>query len=196
MEKKKIITISREFGSGGRYIGEQIAKKLGIICYDKDIIIKAAEQSGLAEEFIEKKGEYAPKKHAFSYAFTGRNSSGVSVEDYLYSLQRDIILEYAEKESCVIVGRCADYILKDRTDCINVFIHGNQKEKAERIRKLYDKSESEAIKLMKETDKKRSLNYRYYTDREWGRARNYTLCVNSSELGYETCIDMVVELMK
>ena len=131
--EKKIITISREFGSGGRFIGEEIAKKLGYEFYDKTIIGKIAEETGFSEKFIEEKAEYAPTKNIFSYAFVGRNSSGMSIEDYLNSIQRKIILDAVEKGPCVIVGRCDDYILKDREDCVNVFIHVEMKNKLERI---------------------------------------------------------------
>ena len=191
--EKKIITISREFGSGGRYIGRQIAAKLGIAFYDKDIILKTAEETGLSEEFIEKKGEYSPAKSIFSYAFVGRDSTGISLDDYLYTAQRKVILEIAEKGPCVIVGRCAEYILRERTDCVHVFIHGDQRVKLERICALYQKTEAGALKLMKDTDKKRSINYRYNTDQEWGNAQNYTMTLNSSVLGYEKCARLIME---
>lgn len=191
----KIITVSREFGSGGRYLGEEIAKRLGWTYYDKEIILKTAEKTGLSEKFIEKSGEYAPAKNIFAYAFTGRNRAGSSLEDYMYSVQREIILDLAEQGNCVIVGRCADYILKDRADCMNVFICGNTKEKCERIRNLYQVTEEEAKRLLKETDKKRSLHYGYYTEREWGRAANYTICLNSSDIGYEGCMDILCGLV-
>ncbi|MCI5595251.1 MAG: cytidylate kinase-like family protein [Lachnospiraceae bacterium] len=193
---KKIITISREFGSGGRYIGEQVAKALNIPYYDKKIIAKAAEQSGLSEEFIEKKGEYSPIKSMFAYAFVGRDSTGASLDDYLFSVQRDIILDIAAQGSCVIVGRCADYILKEDPSCINIFIHGNMPEKTARIMSMYEKTEAEAVKLIKETDKKRAFNYKYYTDQKWGIAQNYTLCLNSSQITYEKCIEIIADLAK
>lgn len=131
--KKRIITISREFGSGGRYIGEEISKKLGIEFYDKEIIAKVAEKTGFAKEFIEQKGEYAPLKNIFAYGLVGRDANGKSVDDMLYSVQREIIIEASDKSPCVIVGRNADYLLKDRDDCINVFIYGNMDKKVERI---------------------------------------------------------------
>lgn len=194
--KNQIITISREFGSGGRYIGSQVAECLNIPFYDKHIIEKTAEESGLSKEFIEKKGEYSPAKNIFAYAFVGRDTTGSSIDDYLYSVQRKIIIELAEKGPCVIVGRCADFILKDSFNCLNVFIYGNEKEKLERICRLYDKSESEAKRLLKDVDKKRSINYKYYTDRTWGNIKNYSLTMNSSELGYEACIKTITELVK
>ena len=185
---KRIITNSREFGSGGRYIGEQIAKQLGIAYYDKEIIAEVASKTGLAKEFIEEKGEYSPMKNLFGYGFIGRNLNGQSMEDLLDSMQQSIILEAAEKSPCVIIGRNADYILRDRNDVLNVFITGNEIEKKERICKLYQKTESEAEKLLHDIDKKRSIHYRFYTEQTWGMASNYTVTLNSSELGYEKCI--------
>lgn len=191
---RKIITISREFGSGGRYIGKQLAEKLGISFYDKDIILKTAEETGLSQKFIEQQGEHSPLKNMFAYAFVGRDTTGVSMDDYVFNAQRKIILELAEKEDGVIVGRCADVILKDMEGCVNVFIHGERQEKIERIKKLYEKSEEEAVKLIKEMDKKRAINYKYNTDQEWGRAKNYTMCLNSSALGYDKCVEMIANL--
>ena len=134
---KRIITISREFGSGGRFIGEEVAKKLGIAYYDKNIINEIAEKSGLSPEYIQENAELSPKKGLFAYAFSGRDITGKSVEDMVYEVQRNIILELAEKEPCVIIGRNADYILKDRDDVMNVFIHGDMPEKTQRIMDLY-----------------------------------------------------------
>lgn len=194
--KKRIITISREFGSGGRAIGKGLAEQLGIAFYDKDIIARVAEETGFAKGFIEKKGEYSPEKSLFSYAFVGRDSTGASVDDYLYSVQRRIILDIAEKEACVIVGRCADYILREREDSIHVFIHGNMEEKTQRIQQLYQKTEKEAVKLMREMDKKRAINYQYYTDKKWGSVQNYTMTLNSSVLGFEKCIELIRRAME
>ena len=193
---KRIITISREFGSGGRFIGEEVAKKLGIACYDKNIIGQIAEKSGFSPEYIQEKSELSPKKGLFAYAFTGRDRTGKSVEDMVYEAQRKVILEIAEKESCVIIGRNADFILKDRTDVLNVFIHGDLPEKTERICRLYHVSKAEAKKMMEDIDKLRRSNYNFYTDQKWGMAANYTLCLNSSQLGYELCEKMVMECQK
>lgn len=184
---KRIITISREFGSGGRFIGEEIARKLGIAYYDKEIITQISENSGLSSEIIAEKAELSPKKGFFSYAFIGRDMSGKSLEDIIYQEQRKIILSIAEKESCVIIGRNADFILKDRDDVLNVFIYGNVPQKTERICRLYHIDESAAMKMMQDVDKRRSMNYSFYTEQKWGMASNYTLSLNSSELGYEMC---------
>ena len=193
---KRIITISREFGSGGRFIGEEVAKKLGIAYYDKNIISQIAEKSGLSPEYIQENAELSPKKGLFAYAFSGRDITGKSVEDMVYEAQRNIILELAEKESCVIIGRNADYILKDRDDVLNVFIHGDMPEKIKRITGLYNVEEKEAVKMMADTDKRRRTNYNFYTDQNWGKASNYTLCLNSSQLGYDRCEMIIMECVK
>ena len=193
---KRIITISREFGSGGRFIGEEIAKKLGIAYFDKKIINEIAEKSGLSPEYIQENAELSPKKGLFAYAFAGRDITGKSVEDMVYEAQRKVILDLAEKEPCVIIGRNADYILKDRDDVLNVFIHGNTPEKIQRITRLYNVEEKEAVKMMADTDKRRMTNYNFYTDQRWGKADNYTLCLNSSELGYDRCGKIIMECIK
>ena len=193
---KRIITISREFGSGGRFIGEEVAKKLGIAYYDKNIIGQIAEKSGLSPEYIQENAELSPKKGLFAYAFSGRDITGKSVEDMVYEAQRNIILELAEKEPCVIIGRNADYILKDRDDVLNVFIHGDMPEKIKRITGLYNVEEKKAVKMMADTDKRRRTNYNFYTDQNWGKASNYTLCLNSSQLGYDRCEMIIMECVK
>ena len=193
---KRIITISREFGSGGRFIGEEVAKKLGIAYYDKNIIGQIAEKSGLSPEYIQENAELSPKKGLFAYAFSGRDITGKSVEDMVYEVQRNIILELAEKEPCVIIGRNADYILKDRDDVLNVFIHGDMPEKIQRISHLHNVDEKEAVKMMADTDKRRMTNYNFYTEQKWGKASNYTLCLNSSELGYDRCEKIIMECSK
>lgn len=191
--KKRIITISREFGSGGRFIGEEVAKKLGIAYYDKNLIKQIAQQSGLAPEYIQESAELSPRKGLFAYALAGRDSAGKSMEDLVCEVQRKIILEIAEKEPCVIIGRNADFVLRDRTDVLNVFIHGNLPEKTQRICRIYAVSEQEARKMMADTDKRRMTNYNFYTDQKWGKASNYTLSLNSSELGYERCEKIIME---
>ena len=193
---KRIITISREFGSCGRFIGEEVAKKLGIAYYDKNIISQIAEKSGLSPDYIQESAELSPKKGLFAYALAGRDITGRSVEDMVYETQRKVILELARKEPCVIIGRNADYILKDRDDALNVFIHGDMLEKIQRISQLYRVTEQEAVKMMADTDKRRMTNYNFYTDQKWGKASNYTLCLNSSQLGYDRCEALITECVK
>lgn len=193
---KRIITISREFGSGGRYIGEEVANKLGIKYYDKDIIGQIARKSGFSTEYIQKNSELSPKKGVFAYAFAGRDITGKSVEDMVYEVQRKVILEIAEKESCVIIGRNADFILKEREDVLNVFIHGGMSEKVQRICKLYNVTENDAVTLINDTDKRRRTNYNFYTEQKWGMACNYTLSLDSSVLGYDICEKIIMDCAK
>ena len=193
---KRIITISREFGSGGRFIGYEVAKKLGIAYYDKNIINEIAEKSGLSPEYIQENAELSPKRGLFAYALAGRDITGKSVEDIVYEAQRKVILELAEKEPCIIIGRNADFILKDRDDVMNVFIHGDMPEKTQRICQMHNVSEAEAVKMMTDTDKRRMTNYNFYTDQQWGKASNYTLSLNSSQLGYDKCEDIIIECFK
>lgn len=194
--KYSIITISREFGSGGRYIGEQLAEKLGIAFYDKDIISKVAEETGLNEEFVKEAGEYSPFKSIFSYGFVSRDADGSSMEDVVFNAQRKIILDLAEKGPCVIVGRCADHILADRDDCLNVFINGSEEDKIKRIMKYKGVADIEARRLMKDTDKRRRINYNYYTDRQWGKPQNYDVCLNSTSLTTDRCVEILYDAIK
>ena len=193
---KRIITISREYGSGGRFIGEEVAKKLGIKYYDKDIIREIAEQSGFSPEYIQENAELSPKKGLFAYAFSGRDITGRSIEDMVYEAQRKVILGIAEKEDCVIIGRNADFILKDRMDVLNVFIHGDMPEKIQRICKLYHVTDTDAEKMINDTDKRRRANYNFYTEQQWGMAGNYTLSLNSSVLGYDMCQKVIMDCTK
>lgn len=193
---KRIITISREFGSGGRFIGEEVAKKLGITYYDKEMIGQIAEQAGLSSEYVRENAELSPKKGWFVYAFSGRDITGKSVEDMVYEAQRKVIMEIAEKENCVIIGRNADFILKDRKDVLNVFIHGSIPEKVRRICSLYNVTEVDAIKMINDIDKRRRTNYNFYTEQKWGMAENYTMSLNSSVLGYDLCQKIIIDCAK
>ncbi len=192
----KIITISREFGSGGKYIGELVAEKLGIPCYDKSLIDKVADKTGLVKDFVEKLSEYSPGKSIFSYSFVGRNPGGESLEDYIIRIQSKIIKDLAGEGPCVIVGRSADYILRDFKNVVDVFIYGDREEKIKRIKDLKNVSLETAKKMLKETDKKRSINYKYYTGREWGNRENYALMLNSTKLGIENCADIICEMCR
>lgn len=191
----RIITISREFGSGGRTIGKEVAAKLGIHCYDSELIEKIAQESGLAKEFIAEKGEYDSHggwlANAFSY---GSSYNGTSVQDYLWKVQREIILELAEKESCVIVGRCADYILRDHDNCLKVFIHAAAEKRAERIVKIYGETAASPEKRLQDKDKKRKAYYHFYTNMEWGEIQNYHITMDSGVLGIDKCVDIITDL--
>ncbi len=196
--EKKIITISREFGSGGRTIGRTVAEKLGIPFYDKELVEQIAMESGFAPQFVEEHGEHSPGKSFFSYAFAHQGVPGVmnglSTADFLWNIQCNVILQLAEKGPCVIVGRNADYILKDRKDCLHAFIHADMAYRADRIVRLYGESEKSPEVRLQEKDKRRRVNYQHYTGRSWGTAQNYDICLNSSAIGIDQCADMIVSL--
>ena len=196
---KKIITISREFGSGGREIGEKTAQKLGYKFYDKEIIEKLSEKTGLAKEYISKAGEYAPSKSIFSYAFIARNSNGTSLTDYVYQIQRELILELSEGENCVIVGRCADYALADDPNCVSVFIHAPLEFRRERVKKENKQEFRDDNKIndfINKTDKKRANYYNYYSGKKWGDSRSYHLTIDSSIMGIDKTVDLILEYAK
>ena len=196
--KKKIITISREFGSGGRTIGHQLAEKLGIPFYDKELVDQIALESGFAPKYIEENGEHSPGRSLFSYAFAPQGVPGVmnglSTADFLWNIQCGVILQLAEQGPCVIVGRNADYILKDRPDCLHTFIHASMDFRAERIVRLYGESEKSPEARLQEKDKRRRVNYQHYTGRTWGMSQNYDICLDSSVIGIEQCSDIIVSL--
>ena len=198
--EKKIITISREFGSGGRTIGRQVAEALGIPFYDKELVDQVALESGFAPKFVEEHGEHSPGSSIFSYAFAPQGVPGVmnglSTADFLWNIQCNVILQLAEKGPCVIVGRNADYILKDRQDCLHAFIYADKEARAERIVRLYGESEKSPQARLNEKDKRRRVNYQHYTGRNWGQAQNYDICLDSSKLGLETCTQILLKLMR
>lgn len=187
--KNRIITISREFGSGGRTIGKKVAEKLGIPCYDAELIHKIAQQSGFSENYIKDAGEYTPGGFLAS-AFANR-SMGPTNEDYLWKIQYNIITELAEKGPCVIVGRCADYILKDKADCLNVFIHADMQYRADRIVREYGEREESPEQRLKDKDKRRAAYHRFYTNMKWGYSQNYHLTLDSGVLGIDKCVEVI-----
>ena len=198
--EKRIITISREFGSGGRSIGREVAARLGIPFYDSELVEKIALESGFAPSFVEEHGEHAPSTSRLSYAFAHAGVPGVmngmSAADFLWSIQCSVILQLAEQGPCVIVGRNADYILKDRDDCLDVYIHAPDDARAERIVRLYGQSEKSPEARLQEKDKRRRINYQHYTGRTWGQAQNYDLCLDSAALGIERCVELILACYK
>lgn len=194
---KKIITISRQFGSGGRSIGKAVAEKLGYAYYDSELVQQVAEKTGLHPSYIEDAGEYAPGKSILSYAFSSGASAGsLNASDYLWSGQCSVIMELAEKGNCVIVGRCADYILRDREDCLNVFIYADKQYRAKHIVERYGVRDKSPEKRLDEKDTKRKVNYKYFTGRNWGDVENYHISLDSSALTPEKCVDIIVDLAK
>ena len=198
--EKKIITISREFGSGGRTIGRKVAEALGIPFYDKELVDQIALESGFAPKYVEEHGEHSPGRSFFSYAFAPQGVPGVmnglSSADFLWNIQCNVILQLAEKGPCVIVGRNADYILKDRKDVLHAYIHADMPFRADRIVRLYGESEKSPEARLQEKDKRRRVNYQHYTGRTWGQAQNYDLCLDTGVLGVEQCTDIIVGVVE
>ena len=194
-----IITISREFGSGGREIGKKLAEYLGIPFYDKELLELAAKNSGMCKELFESNDESYTSSFLFSlvmgnYPVTpdGRLNPEMPLNHRLFLAQFDTIKKIADEGPCVIVGRCADYVLKKHDNVLNFFVMGNLSEKKKRILERYDIEKNKVEDFIKKTDKRRAHYYNYYTDMKWGEAKNYDLCINSSKTG----IDGAVELMK
>ena len=196
----RIVTVSRQFGSGGRSIGKKLAEQLGFSYYDKELVKEVSLATGFSPEYIEEKGEYAPNRSKLSYLFTTVGTAGVmngmTAADYLYTMQRKIILELAEKGDCVIVGRCADYILLDRTDTLHTFIHAPVPYRAERIVRLYGASEKSPEKRLSDKDGKRRVNYEHFTGRSWGAADNYDICLNTAVLGEDNCVKLLCGIVR
>ena len=197
MEKKIIINIGRQFGGGGLGVADELGKRLGIPVYDKELITKAAQDSGFSAEFFEQTDE---KKSFFSLSsFIG---GGYSVtENYmsdrgLFKMQSDTIERIAEQGSAIIVGRCADYILRDHDNTLNIFLTSPDEIRAERIAERKDITIEAAAKLIEEKDKKRAEYYNYYTFGNWGVASNYDLCIDSSILGIEGTAEFIIDFAK
>lgn len=193
--KKNIITISRQFGSGGRTVGRQLAERLNIPFYDRELVKQVVEETGFDTKFIEENGEFSPSKSIFSFAVSQGvpcMQNGLSVSDFIFCMQRQVILKLAEKP-CVIVGRGADYILRDRDDVFDVFIHASMENRADRIVRLYGESEKKPEQRLADKDKKRKIYYKHYTDREWGDAKNYDMCLDSGRIGIDKCVDLIID---
>lgn len=198
--EKKIITISREYGAGGRQIGRILAEKLNIPFYDKKLVDKVASESGFAPKFIEEHGEHSPSGSVFSYAFAPQGVPGVmnglSTSDYLWNVQCSVILQLAEQNGCVILGRNADYILKDRKDALHVYLHASTPFRVARIVEADGITEKAAENVILERDKRRRLNYQHYTGRTWGMSQNYDLSLATDVVGIEQCAEIILSVIK
>lgn len=192
LNKKVVITISREYGSGGRYIGRLIADKLGIKLYDKDFIEKLAKDTGFSEEYIESNEQ---KRNVLD-VFNSGYYAGLNNSDELFIKEAELIKEVSNKESCVIIGRCADFILKDKENVFKVFVYSNTENKIKRVTKIYGLNEEKAKKEIKRIDKLRANHYKYYTEREWRDNSNYDICINSDILGVEKSADLICEIIE
>ncbi len=193
MSKKVIITIARQYGSGGREIGEKVAAALGIPLYDKEIITDAASKGELNTDVIKKADESAANSLLYTLAM-GSNIAGATIHfgykmpinDKLFILQSELIREYAEKGSCVIIGRCADYVLRDNDNVLRLFIYGNLENRKARIAERHPElKSSQIIDVINKTDKRRSSYYNFYTGNKWGKFDNYDMAINSSTLGID-----------
>ena len=210
---KKIITISREYGSGGRLIGKLVAESLGYDFYDKEIIDRAAQESGLSPDFIKKTEQNLSSGFLYnlllgsSYSGTANGASSINgtqmlpLADQVFNAERKVILDLAKKGNCVIVGRCADYILNtsdeiDSKSLLNVFIYGNLEEKLKRIEDLYKEPEQAAKKTIQQIDKRRANHYNTFTEATWGDRKNYDIMINSSTAGIEETARLISEIAK
>lgn len=193
--EKKIITVSREFGSGGHSIGEAVAQRMGVPFYDNQLITEVARHSGLSEEFIRDNEEYASHANSFLYqlAMSAAGTYGYpSVYQKLYDAQTHVIQELADKGPCVIVGRCADFILRERPDCLHVFIHADMAHRSAHVLERYGATDKPVEQRLRDKDNRRRNYYRFYTDREWGVCANYHLALDSGLLGIDRCVELIL----
>lgn len=197
-----VITIARGYGSGGRTIGKMLAERLGIHYYDRELMRLASDDSGINEELFVKSDEKLKKSLLFRISKKNYKGEVISPDsddfvsnDNLFHFQSKVIRELAEQESCVVVGRCADYVLKDAENVIKIFVHAPFEDCVETLKGMSSLSEEEIRKKIKSIDTHRAEYYRYYTGRDWTNAANYDLCLNSSKLGFERCVDIVIDYM-
>ena len=191
---KRIITISREFGSGGRTIGKEVARRLDYNFFDRELVEEVAKRSGFSQDFIEENGEYANARSSllFYWATAKQHSmENLSMHDQIYIVQTKVIEELAETGNCVIVGRCADYILRDRKDCLHAFICADMASRAKHIVEFYGEKDKSRDKRLAEKDQKRKVYYKNYTGTTLGQAKNYDICLNSGVLGMDLCAELI-----
>ena len=197
----KIYTIGREFGSGGKEVGEKLAARLGVKLYDKELLQRAAKESGFCEEIFENHDERPTNSFLYSLVMDTYSLNGYSTAPFLdmplnhkvFLAQFDSIKKIAEQESCVIVGRCADYALADNPDCINVFVHADIERRIKLVSKRGNITENKAKDLILKQDKQRASYYNYYTSKKWGDSTSYDLTLDSGKLGIDGCVDMILK---
>lgn len=202
MNESFIITIGRQLGSGGRQIGEKLASGLGISFYDKELIQIASQESGLGKEFFEQADE--TKGHSLFMGLVGIDgfpgdefyASNYLSNETLFAIQSDVIRKLAEQKSSVFVGRCADYVLKDHPRCLNVFISADMDDRIKRIAEIRQLPEKKSRDIIEKTDKKRAGYYNYYSNKVWGMASSYHLCINSSCLGIDETVSLIHQVAK
>lgn len=195
-----VFTIGREFGSGGKDVGAALANRLGVKCYDKELLKEASKESGYCAEIFENHDEKPTNSFLYSlvmdtYSFGGYSSApflDMPLNHKIFLAQFDTIKKIAEKESCVIVGRCADYALADKPNCIHVFIHAGLDYRTDRISKKLDMPANKARDMIQKTDKQRASYYNYYTSKKWGDAKGYHLTLDSEKIGVDGCVDLIL----
>lgn len=199
---KTIITIGRQYGSGGREIGKKLAEKLGIPYFDKELLARVAQESGFCEEMIRNHDERPTNSFLYNvvmdtYSF-GYNTAFVDmpISQKVFLAQFDTVKKIANEGSCVIVGRCADYALSDYPNCLNLFIYGKEEAKAKRISERQNVSLAEAKDMCVKRDKQRQSYYNYYSNKKWGRADSYDLCIDSGKLGIDGTVDFIIDFIK
>lgn len=197
---KKIVTISREFGSGGRTIGKMVAEKLGYAFYDTEIIDQVVSDTGLSREIVERYDEYATHKNSFLYSIAvnagGDNYSGLSFANRVQVAQVNLIKKLADEGNCVIMGRGADYILREREDCLNVFVRANMDFRAKHVLETYGETDVKIEDRLHDKDVRRKVFYRSFAMREWGACENYNLMLDSGVIGIEKCADIICSIVK
>lgn len=195
--EKIVITIARSYGSGGKTLGELLAKDLGIPCYDRELIRMASDESGINEALFGKADEKKKGRSLFktikpySGGVLPPESSDFVSDDNLFNLQAKIIKDLAEKESCIIIGRCADYVLKDRKDVLRLYFYATEEDCLIRLKNISGEPEKELLKKIHTIDKHRADYYKYYTGNDWNDTRNYDFCLNTGAMSYEKLIDVV-----
>ncbi len=202
MNKKTVITIGRQFGSGGHEVGIKLAERLGIKCYDKELLTRAAKESGLCEEIFENHDEKPTNSFLYSLVMDtyslgySNNYMNMPINQRVFLAQFDTIKKIAEEESCVIVGRCADYALENTPNVTTVFIKANTPDRVKRVKTLHELNDNKAADLIAKTDKKRASYYNYYSSKRWGDAESYDLCLNTSDLGIDGAIDLIIDYIE
>ena len=195
---KNVITISREFGSGGRTIGKKVAEALGYRFYDSELINEVVKESGISREFVEKYDEYATHKNSILFSIAvnagGDGYNGLSIANRVQIAQINVIKQLADEGRCVIIGRGADYILRDRADCLNVFIRADMEFKARHVIESYGETDVKIEKRLADKDARRRVFYRSFSMREWGALENYHLMLDSGTIGIENCVDIITKL--
>lgn len=198
-----VITIGRQYGSAGKQIGEQLAKDLGIKCYDKELLAEAAKESGICHELFENHDEKPTNSFLYSLVMDtysmGYNTNGyvdMPLNHKIFLAQFDTIKKLAERESCIIVGRCADYALEEYDGAVSVFVHAKLEDRIQRVKRLYDMTEDKAKDIILKTDKKRASYYNYFCSKKWGESKSYDLSINSSELGVDGAVEMIKKFIE